>query len=492
MKTLKRLTSVILLAALLAASLAACGGGGESAAPAATGAPAGGEAEISEAEAGETENAYIPDGVPDADLGGAELKFLTTTWYEAYKYIYAFELDGEVINDALYNQRMAVQDRFNVTVSLTAEDTQDTVSNNIHKMVLAGDDTYDLIYNHDTLTAGNGMKGDFINLRGVDGFDWSKPWYKGTSDTFTIGGKLFFTANSFALSGIYMNSILTINKRLAEANGIAIPYDKAREGTWYFDDLIGMTADMNKDIDGDGKMTGEDQYGYLTSYYCEMSMQAGFGGAVVGKNGDGWLAMVPDETRIISILEKCGKLFENGSDKLDGSNEGGTPTFIKGNTLMCFCEGRCIYTTVRNSDVPFGIMPIPKFDETQENYASAGFDIYWAIPVPAAERAETTAAIVSAMSCYNYNTVVPQVWELVLGSKLSDSPDDADMFAILRDCQYVDVGFAFSGESGKISDLCFLINKTDADQAASYIEKRREGALKAIDKINAKFEELDG
>ncbi|MBQ7721048.1 MAG: hypothetical protein IJT56_10735, partial [Clostridia bacterium] len=485
----RRITSLLLLTAVAAGSISACGESAGSSPAASTTAASAEPSQIAETEAEETTNAYIPDDIPDTDFGGAELNFVTTTWYEASKYIYAFELDGEVVNDALYNQRMAVQERFNVNVNLTADDAQDTLSTKIHKMVMAGDNTYDLIYNHDTLTTGNGMKGDFINLRGVSAFDWSKPWFKGTSESFTVGGKLYFTANSFALSGIYMNSMLCINKPLAEANGIEIPYDKARDGKWYLDDLIAMTTDMNQDINGDGKMTEDDQYGFLTSYYCEMSMQSGFGGGAVGKDENGMLTLVSDDAKSIAILEKCAKLFENGSDKLNGSNEGGTPTFIKGNTLMCFAEGRSIFTTVRNSDIVYGIMPIPKFDENQENYASAGFDIYWAIPVPAAENAEMTATIVSAMSCYNYNTVVPLVWELVLGSKLSDSPDDADMFAIMRDTQYVDVGFAFSGQSSKLTNLCFLINLTTADKGISFIEKNREGAAKSLEKINAKFEE---
>jgi hypothetical protein len=95
------------------------------------------------------------------------------------------------------------------------------------------------------------------------------------------------------------------------------------------------------------------------------------------------------------------------------------------------------------------------------------------------------------MSCYNYNNVVPKVWELVLGSKLSDSPDDTDMFEIIRDVQYVDLGYAFSGESSRLTQLCFLLQNTDSGSVASYIEKRANVA-KDLEKINAKFDEVIG
>ena len=99
--------------------------------------------------------------------------------------------------------------------------------------------------------------------------------------------------------------------------------------------------------------------------------------------------------------------------------------------------------------------------------------------------------VVEALCCKNYNDVVPKVWELVLGRKLADSEEDTAMFEIIRGAQFVDLGFAFSGQSGKLNDLVFMTKNTKSSQVASYVEKRREAVVTKIDELNSLFSELD-
>ena len=480
---MKRILSV-LLAALMLLPLAACGGSGDDDAAEITTAATAGVTTTAE-------DTYVYDGLPENNYDGARMHILTTTWYQAKTYIYAESLNGEVINDALYEQRSVISDRFNVAIDLTSNDAQNIVASNVDKMVLAGDDTYDMVFNHDLLTVGNALRGDFINILNINNIDFGKPWWKGSTDTFTVNGKLLFTANHFALSGIYMNYMLAYNKDIAAAHNIEIPYDDVRAGEWYLEDLIGLTADIVSDIDGDGVMTDKDMYGFLTSYYGDMGMQSDLGGTVISKDGDGYLVFEYDLDRIVAIMEAVERLYENGTNKYGASNEYGADLFMRNQGLFTFSEARVLYEKVRTSDVVYGIMPFPKFDELQEEYRSSGCDIYWGILVPAAGRAEMIATLAVAMSCYNYNNVVPKVWELVLGSKLSDSPDDTDMFEIIRDVQYVDLGYAFSGESSRLTQLCFLLQNANSGNAASYIEARAALA-DDLDKINRKFDEVVG
>ncbi len=323
---------------------------------------------------------YVHDDLPDTDFDGATMNILTTIWYDAPTYIYAENLNGEVINDALYNARMTISNRFNANIALTAKDNFDVVSNNVHNMVLAGDNTYDLVYNHDLKTVSNALKGDFLNIRDIDVIDFSKPWWKGSSEEFTVNGKLLFTANFLSLSGIYMNCSLAINKKIAADNLIEIPYEKVKAGDWYLDDLINMTKDMVRDLDGDGEITDKDQFGFLTSYYGEMAIQSDLGGTLISKDSYGYLVYEPDLDKIVRILEKVEKLYENGTSKYGATNEYGADLFMNNQGLFMFTENRILYTKVRNSNVIYGILPFPKFDETQKDYRSAGYDIYWGIP----------------------------------------------------------------------------------------------------------------
>lgn len=440
----------------------------------------------------ETEEAdtTVRDDLPEKDFGGADMQILTTTWYDATKYIYAEEETGEVINDALFAQRAEVEDRFNVAIGVTATEDLGGVSNTIHNLAIAGDDTYDLAYNHDLKTIGNAIKGDFYDLRKVDVIDFDKPWWNGSTEVFTIQGKLPCTANPLALSGIYMNYVLAVNKDIAADMQITIPYESVRQGTWYLDDLISLAELATIDLNGDGTLDYDDQWGLLTGSYGQMGMQSDLEGTVLDKDENGNLQFVDTLEHTIAIMEKTDKLMEYTVDDYGAANAFGVDLFIANKGLFMFAENRNLYETVREADISYGILPFPKFDETQQEYRSSGCDIYWGIPLSSAGNSELIGYCVEAMSCYNYNYVVPKVWDTVLGGKLSDSPDDYEMFSIIRDVQYVDLGYAFSGENAKLSDLIFLIQKTDAGSAVSFIESRRDAVVTLIDKINETYAEM--
>lgn len=440
----------------------------------------------------ETEDAdtTVRDDLPEKDFGGADMQILTTTWREITQYIYAEEENGEVINDALFSQRSYVEDRFNVEIGLTAEQDISALQTTVHNLAISGDDTYDIVYNHDLKTIGNAMKGDFFDLRQVETINFDKPWWNGSSEVFTIQGKLPFTANTLTLSGIYMNCVLAVNKGIATDLQIDIPYDSVRQGKWYLDDLITLTKIATIDLDGDGIMDTEDQWGLVTGSYAEVSMLSDLGGTVLEKDTNGTLMFQNSLEHTISILWKMGKMLEYTVDDYGAMDEYGAELFVANKSLFMFGETRIVYEKVRGEDISYGILPFPKFDENQQEYQSAGYDIYWGIPLSSAGNSELIGYCVEAMSCYNYNYVVPQVWDTVLGGKLADSPDDYDMFSIIRDIQYVDLGYAFSGESNKLSELVFLICNTDAGSVVSYMESRQSAVVTLIDKINQTYAEM--
>jgi ABC-type glycerol-3-phosphate transport system substrate-binding protein len=387
---------------------------------------------------------------------------------------------------------MEIQDRFNVNVDLTVVDDEaggTHLEQDINNLVAAGDPAYDLVYNGDGPIARNAINGDFLNLRSMSSIDFAKPWFAGSSDVFTIGGKLFFTSNAFSISSIYMNDVLAINKDLAENLGLTVPYDKVRAGTWVMDDLIAMTDGVNQDLNGDGKMTEEDQYGFLTQYYSEMCIQSNLGGSMITKDENGRLAFSADQERVVSIVDQYAKLIENGNDTFGATNEGGAEVFGRGNSLFSYLEARIVYSKVRSYDVNFGILPFPKYNEDQQEYSAAGYDIYWAIPLTTLNT-DVAGTVVCAMSCYNYNQIVPLVWEVILGGKLSDMPDDADMFRIMRDVQYVDLGYACSMMKSDLQELVFLLYYTKPGQVASALKKQERLANRVLENLNKTFDSL--
>ncbi|MBQ3708901.1 MAG: hypothetical protein II889_13510 [Clostridia bacterium] len=438
----------------------------------------------------EDEDGYLADDLPEKDFGGAEFNILTTTWYNAKNYIFAEEMNGEVVNDALFNQRSKVSDRFNVEVTCTANDGNDAVAANAHNLVISGDDTYAIVYNHDNMTMNNGLKGDFCNLRSFEILDFSKPWWQGTSQVFTIQDKLFATANPMAMSGIYMNCTVSFNKKLMSDLQLEAPYEKVRNGEWYLDDMIGMIQLGMRDLDGNGKYDAKDQWGFLTASYGWLQFQSDMGAGCMEKDDAGNVCFTGNIDKMVSVMEKFDSLDEY--TQTSSGTDYNIQMFAEGRGLFMFSENRNLYESMRDTDVSFGVLPAPKFDETQKDYASAGYDIYWGVLLSSAAHEELISYCLESISCENYNNVIPAVWEAVLGSKLADAPEDTEMFRIIRDVQYVDLGYALSQSIAGLSSIVFLKTNTTAGQTASFIQKIMKSLNKGTDRLNKSYAELGG
>ena len=487
--TTKKILSLLLACLLAALALTGCSekaADGSASSDNAASSPAGAE----NAPDAEPEDDIIRDDLPDKDFGGADFAILTTSWYNAKKYIYADELNGEVVNDALYNQRARVSERFNVNITCNDDDDLDPVSAKTHNLVISGDDSYAITYSHDNMTMNNGLKGDFCNLRSFEILDFSKPWWQGTSQVFTIQGKLFATANSMAMSGIYMNCTVSFNKSLMTDLQLEYPYEKVRNGEWYMDDMISMAEVGTQDLDGNGKLDAKDQWGFLTASYGWLQFQSDLGAGCMEKDEEGNVRFTGNVDKMVSVMEKFDALDE--FTQTSSGTDYNVQMFAEGRGLFMFSENRNLYESMRDTDISYGILPAPKFDELQENYASAGYDIYWGVLLSSSAHEELISYCLESISCENYNNVIPAVWEAVLGSKLADAPEDTEMFYIIRDVQYVDLGYALSQSIAGLSSIVFLKTNTTAGQTASFIQKLQKSLSKGTDRLNKSYAELGG
>ena len=142
-----------------------------------------------------TDDGRIKDDLTEKDFEGKEFAILTTSWYNARNFIYADSQNGDVMNDVLYESISNVEGRFNVDITLTDDEDIGVVEKTFQNLVMSGDDTYKLYYGHDLRTVQNALNCDCLDIMSLPNINFDKPWWRGTSDNFTIGGKLYFTGN---------------------------------------------------------------------------------------------------------------------------------------------------------------------------------------------------------------------------------------------------------------------------------------------------------
>ena len=103
--------------------------------------------------AGETVPETEPDPFADTDFGGQSLRINSSNDFtdatNAHRFIAGSgEMNGEIVNDAVYKRNETVQELLNVTLEITPSEWMYSNANTqIEKIVLAGDSQFDIVAN---------------------------------------------------------------------------------------------------------------------------------------------------------------------------------------------------------------------------------------------------------------------------------------------------------------------------------------------------------
>ena len=452
----------------------------------------------------ETETTRLMPDLPDADYNG--YVFRVAHWEmagwesRACIDIYAEAENGDTINDAVFARNIAVFDRFNFSISLENIDFNEIVTR-VKNSVSAGDDAYDLaylrLYEQKNLVSG----GYYVNFNAIPNIDLTKPWWDaGCVESMTVDGKLYLAASSINISDENATAGILFNKQLAQNLDMEDPYQLVRDGKWTMDKMYTLYSDASRDVNGDGKMDGEDLWGFLGGTDVAPCFYIGGGGTVVSRDKDGGLYDSLGSERNFAIIEKVQSIMTDEDNfynhhlgtqdlKITDDNEY-RDLFSDGHGLF-FWSRMDEVTTLRGMETDFGILPTPKYDEAQENYISfVSQHIMGLMSVPnTASDLERTGTILEALAAESYYTLTPAYYEVALKSKASRDDESAEMLDFIFSNRVYDLGEYFN--FGLIYDAINTVCQNKSKGIASEYEKKKSAFAKALDKWVAQMEELE-
>lgn len=399
-----------------------------------------------------TKNPY-GDNLPEKmDLDGYEYRVLT---YEGgnkddeawVAFIDIDESSTEVFEDAAYRRNLEVEERLNVHISCVESGGFMVTSDVLHNYVFSGEDICDvaIIQNSGPRTGQLIVNEDIIDLNDLPSVDFSQPYYlQSANETFTISGKHFFFTGDMVRS-LYSNSYIWTNMEKWEDFALPDPYQIVLDGAWTLDKCFEFAKGTYQDLDKDGEHSVDDFYGItgipITLGYCFHSSNA----IIFESDEDGFSMPVASE-RNIDILTRLVEELDN--EDCYWESDGYKTSFFNGNSLMFF-SGSSI-KNLRQATFLAGVLPFPKYDETQDSYRSILAGALLCVPVTNMNL-DKTGIITEAMFSASARTVAPAFIESFVEQKVLQDEGSKKMMEIVMNsgahvlAEYVDPSGLFGG-----------------------------------------------
>jgi len=484
----KRIIALLLAGAILLPSLAACSNNGAEstdteAAPALT--PTAEEVEV------EPEETELEDNLPESDFEGYGYRIGAQDGVQygvaIMEKVLVDQLNGDVVNDAVYNANRTVEERFNI--DLVPVLFSDENANSVKAAIQAGDDIYDIFTTHDISIANLSLMGLFRNVNEIPYLDYSRPWWPSYSvDSLTVDGAMYLISNYISYLNLAMTRVVFINKDVAENYNYAIPYETVRNGEWYLDTYIGMMENVYVDNNGNAKRDTDDLYGFACNADL-YAIQESFGVTPVKENEDGKLYLDVNNETTLTLIEKFYHMMaETEGGFLSSTNS--TTMFAEGKSLFGMFALGDVLGTLRGGEVTYGILPIPKLNELQPDYISGSTDRPFAIPVTS-QNDERLGIIIEAMSAEGYKQVRPALFEIALKTKFSYDNESAEMLEIIGNTIVLDFSYIYSNYGGFAWTLMNMMNVNNPTKDfASYYKKNEKVQTKTLEKLQKTFDDL--
>lgn len=481
----KRIFALLLAALTAAAAMASCGEAAD-AAPASTTASqdGGASAETAAETEGET---IIPDELPaDLDFGGREFRvgFMTA---DQVRVAIVEEATGEVVDDAVYEANTKADERLNVKI--TPLIYTDESMNVIKKLVLAGDDAYDVVTGHDISIGNLSITGIFMDLYQLSYLDFSKPWWPSYSvDSLTVNGHMVLLSGYNSYENLQGTRCMWMNKKMISDYGKPIPYDSVRDGTWTLDKFITYMEDVYQDLNGDNTRDEDDLYGWATASSL-YAYQDSFGIESYKEDENGMLYIDASNEKLLTLVNKTRHALYETDGGLVLNDHGKTDEKFRNGSNMFACRPLSMVNTMRDSDVEYGFLPMPKFEESQAQYISGSTDRPYAVPITISD-SDFVGAVLEAMASEGYRTVRPAYFDIALKNKYSYDEDSAEMLDIIGNTIILDFAYIYSDYKGFSWSIMNLVGKGSNGDFASYAAKQEKSETKRIEKLNAFFQGL--
>ncbi|MBQ7338531.1 MAG: hypothetical protein IJW40_08785 [Clostridia bacterium] len=409
------------------------------------------------------EDTRIPlDYLPQATYGGLEINVLEwsvsgqrpgQSWVP-WEDIDVDSGDGDPISNAIYDRNGVVEETYDVVITKEYIDVNDDLlTTAVRNNEATGDLAYQMITTRTFGIKALCMEGLMANMFEMENLHTDMPWWNQDSvRSYTVGNALYFAAPEMLLRDKGATAAMFYNQKVASDEGIEDLYALVESGDWTMEAMIGHSQDVSADMDGDDLISsGEDMYGlYGGTGDLPFFLYTGAAQKFAEVDEYGYLRLTFGDDEDITIWQDILDMVMYTDfyyfNKVDTTL---LPTdynvFTSDHTLF-YAHMVKEVLNLRNMESDYGVLPVPKYDEYQDDYSSLVWmhhDCVLGIPASCTTNQTTVdavSAVLEHMSYISYYDVYPIFYDTIILGKSARDEQSKEMLELIFRTRSFDPG----------------------------------------------------
>lgn len=297
------------------------------------------------------------------------------------------ETDGGLVNDAVLERNIQVEDLLGVELEFTQIDlSYSEVAADIRRFTTSGTDEYDLVINDIYAYAELLIEGNFRNVLDEECvFDFERPyWYKDYMDDLRLmDGYQYVLAGDYFIDILRDAHLLLLNKQIyldhynRKADEL---YDVVTNFEWTYEKMNEVISDMYTDKNLNNVKDKGDQFGFMEPEFWGGSIPFSVSGnpTFISRDEDGYPTVVLHEgDRANQLANAMSTLFNNDSASVAHTTDA--------DLLTAFTQDECLIvgyqrlgslenSILRQMEGDAAVLPYPMLFASDKKYTTSAHD----------------------------------------------------------------------------------------------------------------------
>lgn len=458
----------------------------------------------------EEDEKIILDAIPEGtDYAGKQIRIRINTFDQTQFGSEIFmmgpeEADGDIVHDAILERNQMVEERLNVAFTYEIVDfTYDKVYPDLQKIIMAGDDVYDLIIDQQYGMLKIAADNMLYNFNNSDVNDFSQVyWWNEYMDELQLNERArFLVAGDYFLDVVEVASAVFFNKAMYQSH-YEDPnelYQLAFDGKWTIDALGQYVKEFSQDIDGNGSLNDGDVFAMNLSRNYMDAQVFGSGVVFMERGDDGYPVLNLEDPLITTVMEKIVENYIEPKTTFNFATVSGvTEAEYYQNQRKAFSDQKLLFLNdyiaavkdLRSMKDDYGILPIPKVDESIDHYRSVSHDtaLIGAIPTTCPDP-DKICTVLEALCSMSHNTTMKTYFESAMKVKYARDEASSQMIDLLHNSITQSFCYAFASQINDYHEIFRSLFDSGKATYTTQYAKKQKAIAKLYDKMITAYEE---